>query len=84
MKQIYRVEVRDVLTGATRMDWGNAIVSCVGLLDVPYYPKDLESVQTKFKGTHLHSARWDHSVDFHGKRVAVIGNGCSGYVVHLI
>ncbi|WP_148864479.1 flavin-containing monooxygenase [Marinobacter fonticola] len=31
-----------------------------------------------FKGTKVHSARWDHGYDFHGKRVAVIGTGASG------
>ena len=25
----------------------------------------------------MHSALWDHSVDFKGKKVIVIGNGCS-------
>ena len=25
----------------------------------------------------MHSALWDHSVDFRGKKVVVIGNGCS-------
>jgi cation diffusion facilitator CzcD-associated flavoprotein CzcO len=31
----------------------------------------------KFRGHRIHSARWDHSYDFHGKRVAVIGTGAS-------
>jgi len=30
-----------------------------------------------FKGKMIHSARWDHSYDFAGKRVAVIGTGAS-------
>ena len=33
--------------------------------------------QNSFQGTTLHSARWDASVDFRGKRVAVIGTGAS-------
>jgi cation diffusion facilitator CzcD-associated flavoprotein CzcO len=33
---------------------------------------------TDFKGQLLHSARWDSSYDFKGKKVAVIGNGSSG------
>lgn len=31
----------------------------------------------KFKGAMFHTARWDHSVDYEGKRMAIIGNGCS-------
>lgn len=30
---------------------------------------------SEFRGTLLHSARWDHSADLEGKRVAVIGTG---------
>ncbi|OAG11152.1 monooxygenase [Paraphaeosphaeria sporulosa] len=31
----------------------------------------------KFKGALFHTARWDHSYDYKGKRMAIIGNGCS-------
>jgi cation diffusion facilitator CzcD-associated flavoprotein CzcO len=31
----------------------------------------------RFAGSVFHSARWDHSVDLRGKRVAVIGTGAS-------
>jgi cation diffusion facilitator CzcD-associated flavoprotein CzcO len=31
----------------------------------------------KFKGAMFHTAHWDHSFDYTGKRMAVIGNGCS-------
>lgn len=30
-----------------------------------------------YKGKVFHTAEWDHSFDWQGKRVAVIGNGCS-------
>jgi cation diffusion facilitator CzcD-associated flavoprotein CzcO len=30
-----------------------------------------------FKGAMFHTARWNHSVSYKNKRVAVIGNGCS-------
>jgi cation diffusion facilitator CzcD-associated flavoprotein CzcO len=51
------------------------LVSGVGQLSRPLYPKlpGLES----FRGKTFHSARWDHSYDLEGKRVAVIGNGAS-------
>jgi hypothetical protein len=31
-----------------------------------------------FEGTVMHTAAWKHDVEYHGKRVAVIGNGSSG------
>ncbi|MFL6060833.1 MAG: flavin-containing monooxygenase [Marmoricola sp.] len=31
-----------------------------------------------YRGTKIHSARWDHDFDFAGKDVAVIGTGASG------
>ena len=31
----------------------------------------------EYRGKKMHSARWDHSYDFHGKKVAVIGTGAS-------
>jgi thioredoxin reductase len=31
----------------------------------------------RYKGHKVHSARWDDSFDFTGKKVAVIGNGSS-------
>lgn len=36
-----------------------------------------------FKGTLLHSAHWDESAVYKGKRVAVIGTGSSGIQVSL-
>lgn len=53
----------------------NAVVSGVGQLNRPAFPK-IEGLET-FMGAAFHSARWDHSVDLSGKRVAVIGNGAS-------
>ncbi|KAJ4290831.1 hypothetical protein N0V90_010026 [Kalmusia sp. IMI 367209] len=31
----------------------------------------------KFKGLMFHTARWDHSYDYKGKKMAVVENGCS-------
>lgn len=49
------------------------VVSAVGQLNMPKYPKI--PGMDDFSGKVMHSARWDHSVDLRGKRVAVIGNG---------
>ncbi|KAL5342085.1 hypothetical protein BJX70DRAFT_410826 [Aspergillus crustosus] len=37
---------------------------------------DIPGVST-FKGSIFHSARWNHDVNLEGKRVVVIGNGCT-------
>ncbi len=52
-----------------------AVVSAAGALHVPSYP-DIPG-SASFGGTSFHSARWDHSCDLTGKRVAVIGTGAS-------
>ncbi len=51
------------------------LVSSVGQLNRPSTPHvpGLE----RFKGISFHSARWEHSHDLNGKRVAVIGNAAS-------
>ncbi|GBF06244.1 FAD-dependent pyridine nucleotide-disulfide oxidoreductase [Deinococcus aerius] len=51
------------------------LISGHGPLVEPKWPviPGLES----FSGPRFHSARWDHSVDLRGKRVAVIGTGAS-------
>jgi cation diffusion facilitator CzcD-associated flavoprotein CzcO len=51
------------------------LVSGVGQLDRPSIPA--LPGRDDFAGPQFHSARWDHSVDLTGKRVAVIGNAAS-------
>jgi cation diffusion facilitator CzcD-associated flavoprotein CzcO len=52
------------------------LVCAVGPLDQPKNP-DIEGIED-FSGKIIHTARWDHSYDLRGKRVAVIGTGASG------
>ena len=54
----------------------DAIVSAVGQLNRPHYPTSIPGFGS-FEGPAFHSARWDHTVDLTGKRVAVIGTGAS-------
>ena len=61
--------------GATDTLVAHAVISAVGQLNRPSYP-DIPGVGS-FAGPAFHSARWDHSVDLAGKRVAVIGTGAS-------
>ncbi|KAJ3414725.1 hypothetical protein HDV05_006162 [Chytridiales sp. JEL 0842] len=51
------------------------VISGVGQLSVPKNP-DIKGLDT-FKGKMIHSAKWDHSVDMRGKKVAVLGTGAS-------
>ena len=51
------------------------VVSAVGQLNRPSIP-NLEGLDT-FKGPIVHSARWDHELDFTGKKVVVVGTGAS-------
>lgn len=53
----------------------DVLVSAVGQLNRPYIPS-IDGLDT-FAGPAFHSAQWDHSVDFTGRRVAVIGTGAS-------
>ncbi|MCU1417237.1 MAG: NAD(P)/FAD-dependent oxidoreductase, partial [Schumannella sp.] len=50
-------------------------VSASGPFVDPTWPA-IDGLET-FAGARFHSARWDHSVDLAGKRVAVIGTGAS-------
>ena len=53
----------------------HAVVSAAGALHLPSYPHIPGAAG--FGGTSFHSARWDHSCDLAGRRVAVIGTGAS-------
>jgi cation diffusion facilitator CzcD-associated flavoprotein CzcO len=57
----------------------NVLVTACGQLSVPTVPPipGLDS----FAGPAFHTARWRHDVDLAGKRVAVIGTGCSAIQV---
>jgi 4-hydroxyacetophenone monooxygenase len=60
--------VREVLSAAT-------VISAVGQLNSPKMP-DIEGLGS-FEGIAFHSARWEHEHSLEGKRVIVIGTGCS-------
>jgi cation diffusion facilitator CzcD-associated flavoprotein CzcO len=53
----------------------HVLVSGAGPLVEPRIP-DFPGL-ARFQGPAFHSARWDHSVDLRGKRVAAIGTGAS-------
>ncbi|MGD9621894.1 MAG: flavin-containing monooxygenase [Mycolicibacterium sp.] len=55
------------------------LVNASGVLTVPNLP-DIPGVDS-FAGATIHTARWDHTQDLGGKRVAVIGTGASAVQV---
>lgn len=57
----------------------NVVIPTIGQLNTPKIP-DVEGRDT-FAGPQLHTARWDDSVDFAGRRVAVIGSGASAFQI---
>jgi cation diffusion facilitator CzcD-associated flavoprotein CzcO len=57
----------------------DVLVTACGQLSVPSVPP-LPGLET-FGGPAFHTANWRHDMDFAGKRVAVIGTGCSAIQV---
>ncbi|MDQ6951756.1 MAG: NAD(P)/FAD-dependent oxidoreductase [Mariprofundales bacterium] len=52
------------------------IIDTSGVLANPHIP-NIEGAE-RFKGSQFHAGHWDHSISYEGKRVGVIGSGCSG------
>ena len=57
----------------------DVVVSAAGALSDPRTP-DLAGLD-RFRGRMFHTARWDHTVDLSGTRVAVLGTGASAVQV---
>jgi len=70
-----RWNVETVRDGEMRNYRPRAVVSAAGALHLPSYP-DIPGAAA-FGGTSFHSARWNHSCDLAGQRIAVIGTGAS-------
>ncbi|MGV0717602.1 NAD(P)/FAD-dependent oxidoreductase [Mycolicibacterium sp. XJ662] len=66
-------------SGTTTELSARAVISAVGQLDRPLIPQI--DGQHEFAGPTFHSSAWNHSVDLHGKRVAMIGAGASGFQI---
>ena len=61
--------------GAEHQLRANAVISAVGQLNRPSWPA-IDGI-ADFTGQYFHSAEWRHDIDLTGKRVGVIGTGCS-------
>lgn len=61
----------------------DVLISAIGGFSTPLdKPPGLRGLE-RFKGESFHSARWNHSIDLKGKKIGVIGNGCSAGVSFL-
>jgi 4-hydroxyacetophenone monooxygenase len=70
-------EIRVVGPEGERTLHTNAVITAVGFLNRPNIP-EIEGME-EFEGRAWHTARWPDGADLRGKRVAVIGTGCTGY-----
>jgi cation diffusion facilitator CzcD-associated flavoprotein CzcO len=57
----------------------DVLITACGQLSVPKLPT-IKGLET-FEGPAFHTAEWRHDVDLSGKRVAVVGTGCSAIQV---
>ncbi|KXT07331.1 hypothetical protein AC578_437 [Pseudocercospora eumusae] len=73
--QLWEVTIKDHYTQTTSIRRCRILVSGVGSLSIPK-KCDISGAET-FKGPLFHSAQWNHKLDWTGKKVVVLGNGCS-------
>ncbi|KAL3457221.1 hypothetical protein BJX64DRAFT_280735 [Aspergillus heterothallicus] len=71
----WEVRLRDTKTGFEYTRNATVFISAVGGISKPRDTKF--PGMDKYQGEIFHTARWNHKYDYRGKRLAVIGNGCS-------
>jgi cation diffusion facilitator CzcD-associated flavoprotein CzcO len=76
----YAVELEDTTSRARRTVVARVVINATGGFQAPVIPEDLLADTRVFEGESWHSAQWRRDVSLGGKRVGVIGNGCSAYV----
>lgn len=69
-------QVHTVTANGTReVSYANVVIPAAGYLNRPRWP-ELPGRET-FAGVSIHSAEWDPKLDLRGKKVAIIGAGCT-------
>ena len=61
--------------GNRDVSYARVVITAAGYLNRPRWP-DIPGRET-FAGNSIHSARWNASLDLTGRRVAIIGAGCT-------
>jgi cation diffusion facilitator CzcD-associated flavoprotein CzcO len=77
--RLWILTLQDVATKQESQDVAEVLIWATGPFSTPTIP-DIPGLES-FKGEVWHSAQWRHDVPLKGKRLAVIGNGCSAYVI---
>lgn len=72
-KGLWSLTLEDQVTKGTWQDWCHVLINGTGILNNWKWP-DIKGLHD-FAGPKMHSAAWDHGVDFQGKTVGVIGTG---------
>jgi cation diffusion facilitator CzcD-associated flavoprotein CzcO len=70
---VWHLTLQDQTTGKQWQDWAHCFVNGTGILNSWKWP-EIDGLHN-FKGPLMHSASWNHDVDFTGKTVGVIGTG---------
>ena len=70
---IWNITLQDTRSGEQWHDWAHCVVNGTGILNNWKWPA-IEGLHD-FGGPLMHSAKWDHSVDFENKTVGIIGTG---------
>ena len=74
--QHWRVTLEDAASKKQEVVETDILFYAVGGFTAPKFPSDIKGLES-FRGDMFHSAQWRHDVELEGKRVGVIGNGCS-------
>ncbi|KAL1981042.1 hypothetical protein VTN96DRAFT_3151 [Rasamsonia emersonii] len=75
----WKLTIEDLNSGEVYEDRLDFLVSAIGHFNAWRLP-DYPGIDT-YQGVLFHSSNWNHDVDLHGKRIALIGNGASGLQV---
>lgn len=65
--------------GAIERHSAKAIITALGMLNAPNIP-DIDGLES-FEGQIVHTAEWDPEMDLAGKRVVILGTGCTAVQV---
>ncbi|KAL7275628.1 succinate semialdehyde dehydrogenase NADP+ linked [Rhizina undulata] len=73
---LWAVVLQDLESGKSYVRTARVLITAVGVLSTP---RGIEEIvgHEGFGGVVMHTAEWRDDVEWTGKRVAVVGNGCS-------
>lgn len=75
----WRVYLSDTVTHESDTIECDFVISAVGAIHIPKIP-NIKGIEI-FEGEMFHTSKWKKDFEMHGKRIALIGTGCSGIQV---